>query len=203
MAMQKAQRPSLGDATARPRLPAPAPAPSRRERSAPAHKGAPQTGALQTNGAGLGKGERTVLIAIAQHSDGVTLQQLTVLTGYKRSSRNTYLQRLRASGYVDQRGERVLATDAGISWLGADYEPLPTGPDLRRHWLERLPEGEAKILRLVCEAYPAQLERDQLDEATGYKRSSRNTYLQRLIARGLLETVGRDEIKASETLFSN
>ena len=41
----------------------------------------------------LPKGERACLIAMAQHPDGVTREQLTVLTGYKRSSRDAYIQR--------------------------------------------------------------------------------------------------------------
>jgi hypothetical protein len=34
-------------------------------------------------------------MAVAQYPEGVTREQLSVLTGYKRSSRDTYVQRLR------------------------------------------------------------------------------------------------------------
>ena len=40
-----------------------------------------------------------------------------------------------------------------------------------------------------------------LDEETGYKRSSRDTYLQRLRSRRLVENVGPSEVRASEDLF--
>jgi hypothetical protein len=48
----------------------------------------------------LGKGPRIVLTAIAQHTAGVSREQLTVLTGYKRSSRDTYLQLLRQRALI-------------------------------------------------------------------------------------------------------
>lgn len=45
------------------------------------------------------------------------------------------------------------------------------------------------------------VERAALDEATGYKRSSRDAYLQRLGARRLVEAEGRSRVKASASLF--
>ena len=82
------------------------------------------------NGRGAGeplpRGERACLIAIAQHHNGVRREQLTVLTGYKRSSRDAYVQRLGERGCVSRDGERIVATPAGIATLGADYQPLPT-----------------------------------------------------------------------------
>lgn len=152
-------------------------------------------------GIDLPKGERVVLVAIAQHAEGVTREQLTVLTGYKRSSRDTYLQRLRERGLIEASGDQVGATDDGIRALGDDYDPLPTGAALREHWLGRLPEGERKVLEAVCRAFPESVSREDLDEITGYKRSSRDTYIQRLSARRLVESVGRGEVRASAALF--
>ena len=43
--------------------------------------------------------------------------------------------------------------------------------------------------------------RDEISDATGYKRSSRDTYLQRLSSRRLVESVGRSGVKASDALF--
>ena len=148
----------------------------------------------------IGKGERKVLAAIAQYPDGVSREQLTVLTGYKRSSRDTYVQRLSAAGLVEVRGNQIFATDAGIEELGSDFEPLPTGEELREHWLQKLPEGERKILSVLIEAYPDPVAREDLSDATGYKRSSRDTYLQRLGSRKLIES-DRDGVRASAILF--
>jgi DNA-binding MarR family transcriptional regulator len=71
---------------------------------------------------------------------------------------------------------------------------------LREHWLGRLPEGEKKILAVLIDRYPNAVARDELDEATGYKRSSRDAYLRRLSARKLVEAE-RGEVKASGILF--
>jgi hypothetical protein len=150
----------------------------------------------------LGKGERAILTAIAQHGDrGVTREHLTVLTGYRRSSRDTYLQRLRSSAYVEQRGDSLTVTPQGLIELGA-FEALPTGKALRDHWMRELPEGERVILGVLLDAYPADVERDSLD--VPYKRSSRDTYLQRLSARQLIVTgrgTGRGTARASDALF--
>ena len=148
----------------------------------------------------LPPGELTVLTAIAQHPNGVTREQLSVLTAYKRSSRDTYLQKLRAAGYVDSSGDRIVATESGLAMLGGDFEPLPTGANLRAYWLGRLPEGERKVLAIILDAYPQSVAREAIDDQTGYKRSSRDTYLQKLRARELI-IAGRHEVQASGMLF--
>jgi len=160
---------------------------------------------LQSNGDDshrLGKGETAILKVIAQSPDGATREQITVMTGYKRSSRDTYLQRLTQASHVIRRGDSLCPTDAGISALGTDYEPLPTGEALRRHWLDRLPSGEKAILDILIKAYPNALERDAISESTDYKRSSRDTYLQRLSARKLIISEGRGLVRASDILFT-
>jgi hypothetical protein len=148
----------------------------------------------------LGKGERKMLAAIAQYPEGAERDQLTVLTGYKRSSRDTYIQRLSSADLVVIENGRLIATQAGIEALGSDFEPLPQGEELQEYWLGRLPEGERKILDILIQQYPSYVERDALSEATGYKRSSRDTYLQRLSSRRLID-IGREGVRASANLF--
>jgi hypothetical protein len=82
-----------------------------------------------------------------------------VLTGYKRSSRDTYLQRLRERGLIEPGGAEFVATDAGVAALGADFAPLPTGAELREHWLARLPEGERRVLDYLVGAHPDPVQR--------------------------------------------
>lgn len=174
------------------------------ERAAAAVTREPIRPRRETNGAGaeLGKGEIAILTAVAQYADGVTREQLTVFTGYKRSSRDTYVQRLRAAELIEQAGEMLFATGAGVTALGTNFEPLPTGDKLREHWLARLPEGERRILEELVTAFPKSVERTALDDVTGYRRSSRDTYLQRLRSRKLVVDVGRGEVKAAEELFT-
>lgn len=145
-------------------------------------------------------GERKVLAALIQYPDGLRREQLTVLTGYKRSSRDAYVQRLREKGYVDTSGERLTATAAGIAAL-PDAQPLPTGTALQDYWRERLPQGERAILDVLIQHFPATVDRDFLKETTGYKRSSRDAYLARLGAKELVTEPARGQVQASDNLF--
>jgi uncharacterized protein DUF87 len=148
----------------------------------------------------LGKGERACLSVIVHYPDGVTSKQLTVTTGYKRSTRNTYLQRLRAAGYVEARGDAFIATDAGIAALGSNYEPLPSGQELLDHYLATLPEGERAILQIIATDHPSPVDRERLSDDTGYQRSTRNTYLQRLVARQLVTSARGGSVMLSPSL---
>jgi uncharacterized protein len=145
-------------------------------------------------------GERKILTACAQYPEGVTREQLTVLTGYKRSSRDAYIQRLREKEYVDYGGAELIATPTGVAAIG-DFEPLPVGDSLREFWLAKLPIGERAILEQLVASYPQGVDRKALSESTGYQRSSRDAYLQRMNAKRLIQVVGRGEVKAADELF--
>lgn len=138
----------------------------------------------------LAKGERAVLIAVAMYQDGITREQATILTGYKRSTRDAYIQRLATSGSVQVNGDAIVVTDQGIAALGGDYEPLPTGDQLREWWLGRLPEGERRVLEALIPYHPEGVDRQTLSESTGYKRSTRDAYIQRLSTRRIVEARG-------------
>lgn len=151
-------------------------------------------------GSPLGKGERACLIAIAQNADGVDREQITILTGYKRSTRDAYVARLQTAGFVDI-GPPIVVTEAGLAALPSDFEPLPTGEALRAHWLERLPQGERAVFQMLVEAYPQAVSRDEITNATEYKRSTRDAYIARLSTRKLV-VARAGAIVASETLFA-
>ncbi|MFB3816117.1 MAG: hypothetical protein ACE147_00520 [Candidatus Methylomirabilales bacterium] len=169
----------------------PAPVPERRMAQPATSRPATANGHVD-----LGKGERIILTAVAQYPEGASREQLTILTGYKRSSRDTYLQRLaqRELVAVNARGDLV-ATDKGMAALGPDFEPLPTGRELQTYWVNRLTGGERAILEALIRAYPRAVDREALSEATEYKRSSRDTYIQRLAARRLVVAIGRGEVR--------
>jgi hypothetical protein len=145
-------------------------------------------------------GERATLIACAQYPDGADRTQISILTQYKRSSRDAYISRLVAKGFVEVHGGVVVATDDGLAALGSDFEPLPTGEALRDHWLGILPEGERRVLEVLLAAYPGWVSRQAIDDETGYKRSSRDAYLSRLGARKLVTTSSAG-VQASAILF--
>jgi hypothetical protein len=150
----------------------------------------------------LGQGEVAVLKVVSQYPKGATRQQITINTGYKRSTRNTYIQRLRVKGFILEEGELVYITQEGMNELGDRYESLPKGKALQQYWLQRLPEGESKILSLLLIDSPQGLSRDEISQLTGYARSSRNTYIQRLSSRLLVQTRGEGFVKASDELFN-
>lgn len=81
-----------------------------------------------------------------------------------------------------------------------DYPLRARDAALREHVLRTLPEGERRVLEALIMAYPQGMPRDRIDEHTGYKRSSRDAYLQRLSARELADTAGTHPV-ASANLF--
>lgn len=179
------------------------PAPALRGASIPPRQPRPAPVSRVTNGSGepIAKGEAAVLAACIQFPDGLRREQITVLTGYKRSTRDAYIQRLREKSYVTDERDLIFATDEGSAAL-PDAEPLPTGEALQDYWFRRLPEGECAILRVLVDRHPEAVEREALTDETGYKRSTRDAYLQRLSAKQLVSEPSRGEVKASEDLFS-
>jgi hypothetical protein len=148
----------------------------------------------------LNRGERLMLTAIAQYPS-VSTETLAVLTGYKRSSRATYLQKLRAAGYITGSDSGVTITAEGVQALG-DFEPLPTGEALQEYWREKLDAGEKRLFEAILDAYPRSVTNEKLESLTGYKRSSVSTYLQKLRSRRIVERVVGGESRASEELFA-
>lgn len=151
-----------------------------------------------TDDGGLPPGEAKILRALIQYRGGLATSQLSVLVGYKRSARNTYVSRLVAKGFVERSGDRLAATAAGKKKL-PHAAPLPVGKALREECMQRIPEGERNVLEVLIRAYPSSMRPDEI-LSVQYKRSARNTYLSRLVARELVTRVGR-EVKASDTLF--
>lgn len=149
----------------------------------------------------LPPGEKATLIAAAQTDGGISRPNLLALTGYRRSSRDAYIQRLLSKGYVQVRGRQIEATRAGIDVLGDDYQPLPTGSALRDYWLTKLPPGEREVLRVVVVAYPKAVTRDNVGQGLNYTRSSLDAFIQRLRARQLVEAERGGTLKASAALF--
>lgn len=151
-------------------------------------------------GAFLPHGEGKILSACIQFPTGVTRQQLTVLTTFKRSTRDAYIARLRERGLVLVNGDTVEASELGIAAM-PEAQPLPTGLALQEHWLNILPAGEAVILRFILNAYPKPVSRDEISEQTGFKRSTRDAYLSRMAAKLLFTEPQRGMVRASEQLI--
>jgi hypothetical protein len=159
---------------------------------------------MAKNNGELPGGEREVLKVIAKYQDGVKRDQVSILSGYKRSTRDAYLARLRTKSLIDERAGNIFITEAGILALGDHYETFPdSGEELQRYWLNKLPEGEKKLLQIMLQDgdRSTPFDREFLSEATGYKRSTRDAYLSRMAARKIIETIGPGQVKASEAFF--
>lgn len=173
-----------------PRSAEPGPAPKRRipQKCLPPGESVNQPAKVSTPpaGADMPAGERRMLLAIAQHPKGATREQLTVLTGFKKTTRNLYLQRLAKQDWIATGADgRFRATPGGLRALGS-FERLPTGRALLEHWLSELPGGESDVLRLIAGKHPKPVTRAEIDAGTGYKKTTRNLYLQRLSRRELV-----------------
>lgn len=145
----------------------------------------------------LADGERKILTAIYQFS-GLARERISILCGYKRSTRDAYLQRLQQKEFIINHEGEFRITDAGIKAVGK-VEPLPTGHALLTYWLQKLPIGEAKVLD--CLSRNENMTRDEISMETGFSRSTRDAYLQRLAARQLVKPGARGMLKAAEELF--
>ncbi len=130
----------------------------------------------------------------------MTREHITVQTSYKRSTRDAYIKRLSQKGYVEAIGNKIVATQEGIDFLGSEYEPLPQGQELIDHHLRTLPAGESAILRLILEEGRV-MSRDEITERTSYQRSTRDAYIKRLASRQLVLT-GPEGVGASPFLLS-
>lgn len=137
---------------------------------------------------GVTIGEKKVLMAIAQSKGVSSRTHISVITGYRRSTRDKYLQLLQQKGFVSGTGNEITITVAGENALGSDYVPLPTGRDLIQHWISKLTGGERELFSRIASAQS--YTRDQLSDETGYKRSTRDKYLQSLMSRKLIISSG-------------
>ena len=150
----------------------------------------------------LPEGEALILGAIIQFQDrGLSPEQISVLTTYKRATRDKYLSFLIKKGLVSKNGSRMIfPTDEGIKIM-PHIQALPTGQELQRYWLDNLPIGEKKILEICLEIYPQWIEKSNIDSATGQARATRDKYIGFLRAKYLIEDQS-GSIRAHADLFN-
>lgn len=153
----------------------------------------------------LSKSEAAFLSVLASYPDGRTKRQLGIQAGYSSNSgsfRNT-LSSLKTRGFITRDGDNVIPTSAGIEAAGG-LLPLPTGGELVDHWLSQLEKAPAEILRVLVDAYPNALSKEEVGAKSGYQASSgsfRNA-LSRLRTLELITGYGNEPLRASEEFFS-
>jgi hypothetical protein len=161
--------------------------------------------AESSNGAlKLAAGERRILTALVQYSQGRSKVQVAVLTGYAAAGGgfNNYLGALRSRGLIEGDGDRLTITEAGIRALGS-WEPLPAGSGLEDYWRARLGKAERLILETLTQVYPAALSKEEIATQAGYEANGGgfNNALGRLRTLELVQ--GRGELRASDNLFDS
>lgn len=147
-------------------------------------------------------GPLMILQYCAMHPEGLRRDQLTVLTGYKKDTRNQYIRELINWGFVQDNGA-ITITQQGILALGSESINLPEGEQLRQQWVSlNLPKGESEILTVLINEYPSPVSRNTLTDRTGYKKDTRNQYIRNLIKYFLVDDLPSSMVKASDYLFT-
>lgn len=149
----------------------------------------------------ISKGERILLNAIGQYpEEGISMEHIAVLTGYKQTSRREYTRKLLAGGYIERKGEDFIITQHGLDSLGDDFVQIPTqGQALRDHVMQTLPEGEKRVLSAIMSYDGPSVTREYIETETGYKTTSVREYSRKLAARKLI-TIEGGRINLSDKL---
>lgn len=156
--------------------------------------------AASSSSARLGKAERQVLTALAQHGV-LSAAQIALLTGRSKTSggfRNC-LSKLRSEQLICGRGNAIEITEGGRTMLG-HWQPLPEGPELVRWWCAQLPRAARQVLLYLADNPDRAVPLAELAAATNYSATSggfRNS-LSKLRTLGLAS--GRGELKISPEL---
>jgi hypothetical protein len=153
----------------------------------------------------LPKMHRAMLIALAQHQDGLTKQQILVHTTYASSGPvSKAFADLARESYVELDGNRLRITDAGLAALGS-FDPLPVGDELRA-WLlngDKLSTMEKALLTRICDAYPNAIRKGEILDQAGYASSGPvSAAFAKLVAYNYAVPHGKSTLKAAEELFS-
>lgn len=153
---------------------------------------------------GIGAERRILAVLASAYPAGMTEAQWAVAAGMKRAGGTwgTYKSRLRVRGAIEQRGNQWFATDGGLSFVGAEFEPMPQpGLELAEYWIARI-SGVGPMLRTLAKRYPQQLRRDDLAGEIGMAANGGTfgTYLSRLSAAELIEKTG-SMVRASPALM--
>jgi hypothetical protein len=153
----------------------------------------------------LPKMHRAMLIALAQHPEGLTKKQILVHTGYASSGPvSTAFADLARDGFVAAEGNRLQVTRAGLAALGP-FDPLPLGDELRE-WLlsgDKLSTMEKALLSWVCDAYPNAISKGDVLAKANYASSGPvSSAFAKLVAYNYVIPQGPSMLKAAEELFS-
>lgn len=156
------------------------------------------------SGVKLGGPHKKFLTVLAMYPQGRSDEQIAVLcrlkfgTGHFNNVRSALVGQGMITGEKDCRQ----ITPAGLEWLGP-FKPLPTGQELQRYWLDKLPQPAAKLLRVFIEEWPKAVAIDEAQSYAGFTplTGHANNQVSALRTRELIVDVTRGTAKASDELF--
>jgi hypothetical protein len=179
-------------------LPA-APSPS------PAPRASRQATAAASERSGKAQPELRILrVLAARHPARFTRAQWATLAGMKRTGGTwqTYVSRLRTSGFIDEDGATIGATPAGLGAAGSVDRPAPGS--VIQQWKSALGSGPSKMIDALIATHPRGMDRTNLADRVGMTATGGTfqTYLSRLRSNGLIDVAGR-KITLTDILFAD
>lgn len=165
------------------------------------------TEAIEDGEQKLGRGAREMLKALACRAPTpLSRGQVATMAGISPRSgtfRN-YTSLLRVQAFIREDGAGMHITEGGMNYLGDDVPAQPTTTEeLVSLWSSKFTGKVNDMLRVLVEAYPQGLSKEQLGDAVGIDSTSgtfRN-YLSLLRSNELAEKADDGGIKASDSLF--
>ncbi len=176
----------------------------------PAEKVATEVIAKEMNGEDSevkiqGGGLRMLKVLVSRYPTKLSKAQLGTFSRMKSrgGSFSTYLSVLRSAGFIVNDGNLLVATEAGIDYLGEQPNPPQTSEEVIELWKNNLTGGTKRMFDLLIEAYPSGYTKEALGEAAVvvHTGGSFSTYVSILRSNNLIE-ISNGEIKAAEHLFN-
>lgn len=162
---------------------------------------APRT--FNRNDITLGKCEKAILNVLYQYRPyGRSRQQVATLSRYSNRSSgfSNSLSRLRTVGFITGGKTDLQITETGVLAIDEISSPLPSGPELLQHWMQRLGKCEKAILQTLVDVWPKSMTKYNIANATDYSVTSSGFANSLSKLRGLELIDGRIDIKADDTL---
>lgn len=154
----------------------------------------------------LKRGARDILVAVAASKNGRTRSQVATIAGIKAtgSTLASYMSNLRGAGYIEERGDLITPTRAGLAEAKRIDPSLHvlTLDELRAMWLSKFKRGARMMLEELLAKYPRWIERNTLAEKLGIETtgSTLASYVSNLASAGVVEKDGA-LLRASPSFF--
>jgi hypothetical protein len=108
---------------------------------------------------------------LVQFPDGVARSKLAMLskTKERKSTFGNAITSLRKADFFEERGGQFYPTQRAVDYVGDDYTPLPTGPELLAFWLGEVGSGSSpgRMLSALHSAHPQMLDAQDLGGRAG------------------------------------